>query len=127
MLKQLSIPEILNKVQTKNGRKIYYLNGLYIKDDNDFFKEVILKLPCNPPLSGKINWNALSDSLFFGLIYSKHNNIFVIWHNFSGPYNISYPIIEEVFSDLSHLISTESHGEKTFELLLTTEKFTEYL
>jgi hypothetical protein len=47
--------------------KVLELDGETITDAQSLFAEINRKLPLDPPLSGRVNWDALSDSLWGGL------------------------------------------------------------
>jgi hypothetical protein len=50
-------------------------------DAESFFRAVIRALPLDPPLSGKVHWDALADSLFYGLIEGPAKNIQIYWQS----------------------------------------------
>jgi hypothetical protein len=63
----------------KDGYTIYQLDPVF--GASDFFSMVRERLPLDPPLSGRVNWNAFTDSLWNGIDSSGSAKNAIIWHN----------------------------------------------
>lgn len=48
-------------------------------DAEIFFAEVIRKLPLDPPLSGKVHYDVLVDSLWYGIDNLECGKVAVLW------------------------------------------------
>lgn len=72
--------EGLLKELVSDGWTVFYLpNNILSK--SDFFSGVIATLPLDPPLQSNRSWDALSDSLWEGLLGIDEKRIAIVWPN----------------------------------------------
>jgi len=64
---------------SKQGYKIIEIDGKDIFDSKAFFNKVKDILPFDPPISGKVNWDAFSDSLWEGLCNMGNRKVSIVW------------------------------------------------
>jgi hypothetical protein len=50
-----------------------------VKDAVAFFAEVKKNLPLDPPISGRVHWDALCDSLWYGLDALGKSSVAIVW------------------------------------------------
>jgi hypothetical protein len=91
---------------------IFELNGKEIYDAKSFFIAAKLVLPMDPPLSGKVNWDAFSDSLWYGIDNLNQQKIAVLWKQADNMMNLearNFQIAVECFEDVATSIVEESN------------------
>ncbi len=59
--------------------RLVELDGSSVDDAESFFKKVKSLLPLDPPISGAVNWDALSDSLWGGLDELREARVALLW------------------------------------------------
>lgn len=95
------------------GWSIYQLDG--IGDAPTLFSVVKQKLPLDPPLSGNVNWNALSDSLWYGLVAQPPQKVAICWldaHLLLQCDSAAFLIAVECFQDVALMLRDESQLKK---------------
>jgi hypothetical protein len=74
----------LISILEKEGFNIINLNGSNILDEKSFFKEIVnQRIPLNPPLSGKVHYDAFHDSMWGGLSDLGYKKVALIWTDFN--------------------------------------------
>jgi Barstar (barnase inhibitor) len=63
----------------EEGFKVYELDGRSIEDGDSFFAAIQDSLPFDPPISGRVHWDALSDSLWGGLAELAAPRVAILW------------------------------------------------
>jgi hypothetical protein len=69
------------------------------------------KVPLDPPLSGRVNWDALSDSLWHGLAAQPQRHVAICWldaHLFLHRDPAGFHIAVEVFQDVALMLREET-------------------
>ncbi|MCX7748961.1 MAG: barstar family protein [Clostridia bacterium] len=59
--------------------EVLEIDGDCIYDSKTFFKAVKDSLPFDPPISGKVNWDAFSDSLWEGIMNLENQKVAIVW------------------------------------------------
>ncbi|CRK84587.1 barstar family protein [Neobacillus massiliamazoniensis] len=73
-------------IEILNVEKFYIirLNGSNILDEITFFKGIVSqKIPLDPPLSGNVNYDSFTDSLWGGIEGLHSEKVAIIWSNFN--------------------------------------------
>jgi hypothetical protein len=81
---------------------VYRLSSM-ISTRKELFEAVKTILPLDPPVVGTRRWDALSDSLWYGLVQLPENRICIVWPNCSlmeEKQPEEFEIAKSVFSDL---------------------------
>lgn len=111
--------EWLRAQLSQEGYRIFDLDG--IANESDFLRVIKDRLPLNPPIySG--NWNAISDSLFEGLIDLPEKKIAIVWnraHTLMNSDLENFTLAVLVFSEVAALIP--KYSEKTFRTFLVDD------
>ena len=92
----------------QNEYYIYELNGKDITDARSLFAEIKKTLPQDPPLSGKVNWDAFLDSIWGGLDELGKEKVAIVWTNVENMLESSLPDLVtaiELFRDLALSVS----------------------
>ena len=80
-----------------------------------FFEEVKDKLPLDPPLSGRVNWNAFSDSLWSGLNDLAAEAVVVVWRGASRLQHAdswSFAVAQDIFAEVASQLNRGMYGAK---------------
>lgn len=116
-----SLPELYNVLANYECR-IFELDGNVISDAESFFASIIATLPLDPPLSGKVNWDAFSDSLWYGMdgIAKIVPHIAIIWKNAENMMRHDFTAFQTAiacFEDVASTVATDEYGvEKPVKL-----------
>lgn len=80
-MKEIHLAEYNNILKSLNYDtcSIFKINTKQFKDDCSFFMYAKNYFPLDPPISGKVHWDAFSDSLFEGLTLEKSNSIYIFF------------------------------------------------
>lgn len=106
------------------GQYVYVLPTNII-DKSSFFAAVRATMPLDPPVLHE-GWDALSGSLFEGLLSSEHDRIAVVWPSSTvmakeaprKDFENARGVLADVAEDLSDLEATEGQP-KTLAVVLT--------
>lgn len=69
----------LKKHLRENGYHIYEIDGTEIINAKTFFAEIVKVLPQNPPLSGRENYDAFTDSVWEGIVDLELDKVAILW------------------------------------------------
>jgi hypothetical protein len=97
----------------RNGFHIFELNGQNVADAQSFFSTVISSFPQDPPLSGRVNWDAFLDSLWGGLDSLGEKRVAFIWINVEKMLDHGLAdlfIAAECFQQLASDVATDKYG-----------------
>jgi hypothetical protein len=77
---------VINKKELSKYASYYAisLDGTKITNSEFFIKEIMLKFPLDPTLSGKVNYDALTDSMWGGLDLLKKNKVVLKWDSYNS-------------------------------------------
>lgn len=96
-----------------------------VVDGATFFDAVRASLPLDPPIVGSQSWDALSDSLFEGLLSCPHHRIAIIWQGtqvMAASAAADFEIALAVFADVAALLADpEVTGGATKQLAVLVE------
>jgi hypothetical protein len=105
------------------GHYVYVLPTDII-DKSSFFAAVRATMPLNPPVMHE-EWNALSGSLFEGLLSSEHHRIAIVWPSSTmmakearKDFENARGVLADVAEDLNDVEATEGQP-KTLAVVLT--------
>lgn len=114
--------EILRTSLKKNGFRIFQLDGEDIVDAESFFKKIVRVVPQDPPLSGKCNWDAFTDSLWGGLDELAEENVAFIWTKAENMFEHGIPDLFtalDCFKELALSVANQEYGiSKPVRLLI---------
>lgn len=107
--------ELESVIDYCNNKKyrIFFIDGTQVITLADFFYWIKTTMPQDPPLSGRINFDALVDSLWGGLESSGESKIAVIWidvNKFMDCEDNRFDLLCECFEELSTTLRLESYG-----------------
>ena len=71
--------EFLKRFLSQNSFRIFELDEHDIKDAQSFFIRSVSLFPQDPPLSGRVNWDAFLDSLRGGLDQLGEKRVAFVW------------------------------------------------
>src|SRR3712207_4769228 len=83
--------------------KIFTINGINIVDLETFFKEIKNILPQDPILSGRVNLDALMDSLWGGFDNLGEEKVAIVWRSANNIINNNinqFLVIMDCFKEL---------------------------
>ncbi|ACD24905.1 barstar family protein [Clostridium botulinum] len=95
------------------GYNMHNIKGNDIKSIEDLFKWFKKELPQDPPLSGRVNFDALVDSLWGGFDYQGKEKVAIIWTN---PMKLikkdkdRFRILIECLKELTETLTLEEYG-----------------
>jgi hypothetical protein len=113
--------EALERYLKENGFRIFVIDGDSISDAESFFSQIVSVLPLDPPLSGKVNWDAFRDSLWFGVDGLEETSVAIMWINCENIVEHDYQSFRtavECFEDVALSIASEESGVDTPTRLL---------
>ncbi len=106
----------------KKGFNIFELDGDNVKDAKSFFKKIVNVFPQDPPLSGKCNWDAFTDSLWGGLDELAQERVAFIWTKVEEMFEYGIPdlfIALDCLKELASSVSNPGYGiSKPVQLLI---------
>ncbi len=118
---------------SKNNYSIFILNNNNEIDTiESFFLWVKNTLPQDPPLSGKVNFDALVDSIWGGIDSQTKEKIVILWFN---PTNLmeknfsKFKVLLECFEEISSMLLKKEFGinqKKFFKLIMIFNEKTKY-
>lgn len=101
--------EALLALCERSGWRIFRLpDGMASKEA--FIDGVRRTLPLDPPLHGNRNWDALSDSLFYGLHAAQDDRIAILWPDGSrleSQAPADFAVASDILADLPTLLADE--------------------
>jgi hypothetical protein len=111
--------------ELRNERWHVYVLPTDVVDKSSFFAAMRATMPLDPPVIGD-RWDALSDSLFEGLLSSEHHRIAIVWPCSTTmakeaprkDFENARGVLGDVADDLSDLEATEGQP-KTLAVVLT--------
>jgi RNAse (barnase) inhibitor barstar len=71
----------LKSILETNKFQVFEIGGLDVNNQESFFRSIVNKLPLDPPLSGKVHYDAFTDSLWGGLSELEVSNVAIIWNH----------------------------------------------
>ena len=73
----------LSRLLREHGFYVIELDDDSIIDSESFFRSILTRLPLDPPLSGRVVWDAFKDSLWGGmdLLSEKETRVAIVWKN----------------------------------------------
>lgn len=114
--------EILRASLKKKGFRIFQMDGDNVKDAKSFFKKIVNVFPQDPPLSGKCNWDAFTDSLWGGLDEIAQERVAFIWTRVEEMFEYGIPDLFtalDCFKELGSSVSNQDYGiSKPVQLLI---------
>lgn len=114
--------EFIGKKLKEDGFYILQLDGENIKDATSFFKKVVEVFPQDPPLSGKCNWDAFTDSLWGGLDELSEEKVAFIWTKVENMFEYGIPdlfMALDCFVELARSVSNYETGiSKPIKLII---------
>jgi hypothetical protein len=114
--------EILRDSLGKKGFRVFQMDGTDVKDARSFFKKIVNVFPQDPPLSGKCNWDAFTDSLWGGLDELAQERVAFIWTRVEKMFEFGIPDLFtaiECFKDVASSVSNPEYGiSKPVELYI---------
>lgn len=78
LINEKYIDELLLNL-SEQGYEVLKIDGENIYDAKTFFRTVKEILPFDPPISGKVNWDAFSDSLWEGIMNLGNQKVAIVW------------------------------------------------
>lgn len=103
-----------------HGFRIFKLDGARTVSAESFFLAVKESLPLSPDLSGRVNWDALVDSLFEGLSEQQEQKFSIVWSDVDAMLsrNVSdfFWAVHSLYQVALDLNSPRSGLKKTVEL-----------
>lgn len=78
LINEKDLDELLLSL-SKQGYKVLEIDGKNIFDAKSFFKNVKDTLPFDPPISGRVHWDAFSDSLWEGIMNLGKQKVAIVW------------------------------------------------
>ena len=106
----------------QNGFSIFELDGHNVVDAQSFFPAAIRLFPQDPPLSGRVNWDAFLDSLWGGLDNLGEKRVAFIWTHAEKMLDHGLEdlfIAAECFQQLASDVATDKYGiSQPLELLV---------
>lgn len=96
------------------GWSVFELIG--VETAQAFFHAAMQALPMDPAISGRVNWNALSDSLFGGIDASIKKRVAIVWHGADLLLETdpeSFSIAQIVLADVSDCLRRERNERRT--------------
>lgn len=104
------------------GYQIFNIDGTKITTIEEFFIWVKNELPQDPPLSGKVNFDAFVDSLWGGIDSFGEEKIAIIWTNPTKIMNLDkgkFKTLIACLEELSRTLTLEEYGVEKPILLKT--------
>jgi hypothetical protein len=121
-LKDLNVEALIPEA-TAAGFRVFALSG-GIASREAFFDAVRETIPLDPPIVSSRSWDALSDSLFGGLVSVDQDRILIIWPNAntmaaSSPidYETAVHVLTDVVSSLADRESTQGNQKRVSVIL----------
>ncbi len=101
--------------------KVFEIDGSRIEDAQTFFQIAKKVLPLDPPISGRVNWDALSDSMWGGVDRLGEPRVAYVWTNVErmldrGLYDLL--MASSCFQDVAVSVHDPQHGISTVVDLL---------
>jgi hypothetical protein len=96
-----------------HGYRAFEIDGEAITDAETFFAEGVSSLPQDPPLSGRVNWDALRDSLWGGLDELGAGQVAFVWTHVDRMLEHGLGdllIAVGCFTQLGFEVATKQHG-----------------
>ncbi len=102
------------------GYHIYSIDGCKFTTMEDIFIWIKNELPQDPPLSGKVNFDALTDSLWGGFDELGEEKVVILWSNPNETMNkdkARYDILIDCLEELAKTLTMNEYGiEKPISL-----------
>lgn len=100
------------------GYQIYSIDGCKLVTIEDFLLWIKNELPQDPPLSGKVNFDALIDSLWGGFDELGEEKVTILWSNPKEAINkeainkdkTRYDILTNCFEELAKILTMKEYG-----------------
>jgi hypothetical protein len=100
--------------------QIYSINGCKLVTIEDIFLWIKNELPQDPPLSGKVNFDALVDSLWGGFDELDEEKVAILWSNPKETINkdkTRYETLIDCFEEIAKTLTMKEYGiEKPISL-----------
>lgn len=93
----------------------------------ELFREFKQKLPLDPPISGNVNWDAFTDSLWSGINDLENDLVALVWRDawkLRQADNPSFEIAQEVLSTVACQLTAGAYGasrRKVVRVILVQE------
>jgi Barstar (barnase inhibitor) len=108
-----SVAAIIEEAR-RAGAAVYKLPSNAVTNKAEFFEAVRRMLPLDPPLVGsRLVWDALSDSMFGGLVNLDAGRIAIIWPNAEAihaaspaDYEMALSVLRQVIQQLRSPLTT---------------------
>jgi len=94
------------------GFTVLTLDGKVVFDGPSFFAEAIRMLPLDPPLSGNVNWDVFSDSLWGGIDQLGLKQIAIVWRRAENMVQADLLEFLLAFDCLKNMASTIDHSRE---------------
>ena len=116
-IKSSSLPELYN-VLADDECRVFELDGNVINDAESFFASIITILPLDPPLSGKVRWEAFSDSLWYGMdgLAKTSPHVAILWKNAENMMQHDFTAFQTAIACLEDVASTVATDEYGIEM-----------
>lgn len=112
--------DVITEYLKNMGYQMYSIDGYKLVTLEDIFLWIKDELPQDPPLSGKVRFDALVDSLWGGFDELGEEKVAILWSNPKGLINkdkIGYDILIDCFEELAKTLTMKEYGiEKPISL-----------
>ena len=97
----------------QNGFRVFELDGQNVRDAQSFFDESLKLFPFDPPLSGRLHWDAFQDSLWGGLADLGERHVAIVWTKAERMFESGLPdlfIVVDIIQNIASEIGTTEYG-----------------